>query len=232
MLPDEKNSRVTITEGIKYIVDIPLTEMIKEWHDRNNAAHNQILLCISPKLQIAINGTDIAAIAWMILVNKFESKDPSKISIIRTRYKNYHMTDGQLVTSYLMPMKEFRSQLERMGEAIPDFTHAATILHNVPESWRSIAQTIQMISNNVNKIKDKLKAHEADLNAIEISDQAATAFITWYRQPQNSVSGRYPTTNYVESQSTNRNSPTPIFNPNQVPTRYADYRMALGPITW
>ena len=199
-LPDEKNSRITITEGIKYIGDVPLTEMIEEWHDRNNAAYNQILLCISPELQTAIDGTDVAAVAWTILVNKFESKDPSKISIVRTRYENYHMTDGQSVTSYLTAMKEFRSQLERMGEAIPDSTHAATILRNVPESWRSIAQTIRMISNNVDEIEDKLEAHEADLNAIEISDQAATAFVARYRQPQNSALGRHPTTNYVPAQ--------------------------------
>ena len=104
--------------------------------------YNQLLLCISPELHTAIDATDVAANAWTILIGKFESKDPSKVSIVRTRYENYHMVEGQQVTSYLTVMKEFRSQLDRMGESIPDSTHAATILRNLPESWRSIAQTI------------------------------------------------------------------------------------------
>jgi gag-polypeptide of LTR copia-type len=74
-------------------------------------------------------------------------------------------------------MKEFKSQLEKMGEKILDSTHAAMILRNVPESWRSIAQTIRMISTNIDEIEEKLEAHEADLDAVEISSQAATAFI-------------------------------------------------------
>ena len=35
-----------------------------------------------------------------------------------------------------------------------------------------------MISKNINEIEDKLETHEVDLNAIKISDQAATAFVT------------------------------------------------------
>jgi hypothetical protein len=46
----------------------------------------------------------------------------------------------------------------------------------VPESWRPIAQTIRMITNKPDDIEERLEAHEADLNAIEISSQAATAF--------------------------------------------------------
>ena len=63
-----------------------------------------------------------------------------------------------------------------MGEVIVDSTHDATILRNVPESWRPIAQTIRMITCNPDDIEERLEAHEADLNAIEISSQAATAF--------------------------------------------------------
>ena len=97
--------------------------------------NNQILLCISPELQTAIINTDEAVIAWKILTRKFESTNPSKISIIRTHYENYHMVEGQSVVSYLTSMKEFRSQLKKMGENIADSTHAATLLRNLLESW-------------------------------------------------------------------------------------------------
>ena len=167
-LQDDQDPSITIVSGVKHLGGAPLTQKIEEWHDRNNAVYNQLLLCISPELQTAIDATDVAANAWMILIGKFESKDPSKVSIVRTRYENYHMVEGQQVTSYLTVMKEFRSQLDRMGESIPDSMHAATILHNLLESWRSIAQMIQMISNNVDKIEDKFEAHEVDLNTIEL----------------------------------------------------------------
>ena len=119
----------------------PLLQL-QEWSDRNNAVYSQILLCISPELQTSLDHTDQSAEAWSILTRKSESKDPSKISIIRTRYDNYHMQEGQSVSSYVTTMKEFKIQLEKMEESIADSTHPATLLRNVPESWRLIAQTI------------------------------------------------------------------------------------------
>jgi hypothetical protein len=65
-----------------------------------NTAYNQVMLCISPELQTAIDDTDIASTAWKILVKKFKSTDTSKISIVRTKYENYHMVDGQSVVMY------------------------------------------------------------------------------------------------------------------------------------
>jgi gag-polypeptide of LTR copia-type len=88
------------------------------------------------------------------------------------------MIDGQSLVTYIITMKEYRNQLRKMGEAIADSTHSATILRNVPESWRPIAQMIRMITRVPEEIEERLEAQEADLNALEISDQAATAFIT------------------------------------------------------
>ena len=63
-------------------VTVTLAQLVDKWTDRNNTAYNQILLCISSELQTAINGTDVAATAWSILVRKFESHNPIKISIV------------------------------------------------------------------------------------------------------------------------------------------------------
>ena len=117
----------TTINDIPHIGKIPLLQLIDEWHDRNNTAYNQILLWISLELQTAINDIDEAAVAWKILTRKFKSTDPSKISIIRTRYENYHMVEGQSVVLYLTSMKEFRSQLKKMGENIADLTHTAML---------------------------------------------------------------------------------------------------------
>ena len=87
------------------------------------------------------------------------------------------MVKGQSVVTYLTTMREFRNQLKKMGEVIANSTHAATILRNVLESWRPVAQTIRMITRIPDKLGESLEAHEADLNALEISDQAATTFI-------------------------------------------------------
>ena len=175
-LPSTGNQIITISNDIPHVGSIPLSQLKDEWYDRNNVAYNQILLCITPELQTVIDDTDIASKAWHILVNKYESTDPSKISIVRTKYENYHMTEGQSVITYITVMKEFRNQLKRMGEVIPDSTHAATLLRNVPESWRPIAQTIRMITRSPDEIEERLEAHESDLNALEISVQAGTAF--------------------------------------------------------
>ena len=144
----------------------PLLQL-QEWSDRNNAVYSQILLCISPELQTSLDHTNQSAEAWSILTRKFQLKDLSRISIIRTRYDNYHMQEGQSVSSYVTTMKEFKIQLEKMGESIADSTHAATLLRNVPGSWRLIAQTIQMITNKPDDIEERLEAHKADLNAIK-----------------------------------------------------------------
>ena len=131
-LPSTANQIITMTNDIPHVSSIPLSQLKDEWYDRNNIAYNQILLCIHT----------FASKAWYILINKYESTNPSKISIIRTKYKNYHMTEGQSIITYITIMKEFRNQLKRMGEVIPNSAHAATLLRNVPESWHPIAQTI------------------------------------------------------------------------------------------
>jgi len=38
-----------------------------------------------------------------------------------------------------------------------------------------------MITHNVNIIEERLVAHEADLNTVEVSNQAATAFIAQHK---------------------------------------------------
>lgn len=158
-------------------------QLEEEWWDKNNAAYNQILLCISPELETVIDGADQAAVAWKILVNKYESHDASKISVVCTRYDNYHMVKGQLVTSYITLMKEMRNQLVKMGETIGDPTYIATLLRNVSESWRTVAQTIRMFTNDPDMIEEKLKAHEADISAVEMSNQASIAFLSQSHMP-------------------------------------------------
>jgi gag-polypeptide of LTR copia-type len=166
LLPLATDLSVTTTNNVAYIGTTPLTQLVDEWNDRNNTAYNQVMLCVSPELQMAIDDTNDVSAAWKILVKKFESTDPSKISIVRMKYENYHMVDGQSVVTYLTTMKEFRSQLSKMGKVIADSTHAATILRNVPESWRAISQTIRMITRDPEIIEERLEAHEADLNAL------------------------------------------------------------------
>ena len=114
-LPSISRLNTTIVESVEFVGPTCLVHLNDAWHDRNNAAYNQILLCITPKLQTAIDKTDRANKAWMILTQKFKSHDPSKISIVHTCYDNHHMVEGQSVTSYLTTMKEYRSQLKRMG---------------------------------------------------------------------------------------------------------------------
>ena len=188
IMPTELNTS-SISTG-----NTPIAQLINEWDNRNNIAYNQILLCISPELQMAIDDTEEAAEAWQILTNKFESNDLRKISIVRTKYENYHMTEGQSVSSYLTTMKEFKNQLGRMGEPIAPSTHTAMILRNLPESWRPIAQTIRMITRDPDEIEDRLEAHKADLSTIEISTQAVTAFIA-RPKPGTPLSPQYNNTN-------------------------------------
>ena len=97
------------------------------------------------------------------------------------------MLEGQSVISSLTIMKEFKTQLKKMGETIAASTHAATTLRNLPKSWRPIAQTIIMITRDPDVIEECLEAHEADLTALEMSDQAATAFVARPKPPRPST---------------------------------------------
>ena len=94
-LPSISRLNTTIVEGVEFVGPTHLAHLNDAWHNQNNAAYNQILLCITPELQTAIHETDRANEAWMILTRKFKSQDPSKISIVCTRYNNHHMVEGQ-----------------------------------------------------------------------------------------------------------------------------------------
>ena len=178
ILPTQNSPNTATLGSILQAGSTPLAQLINTWTDKYNTAYNQTLLCISPKLQTAIDTTDIASTTWKILTKKFKSTDPSKISIVRTWYNNYHMVEGQSVISYLTTMNEDRAQLDKMGEKIANSTHTATILRNLPELWWGISQMIRMITSNHDTIKEWLEAHEVDLSALEISTQAMTPFIT------------------------------------------------------
>ena len=80
-------------------------------------------------------------------------------------------------------MRDYRDPLEKMGENIPPSSHTATILHNVPESWRAITQIIRMITQDPDDIEERLEANEANLNTIEISNQTSMAFISQSQPP-------------------------------------------------
>ena len=99
-----------------------------------------------------------------------------------------------------------------MGETIADSTHAATILRNIPKSWRTILQTIQIITRDPDEIEEQLKAHEADLNALETSSQAATAFAVHTRQGRPPAPPKFPNnvkTRPYQYSTTNSNLPRP-----------------------
>ena len=99
------------------------------------------------------------------------------------------MIDSQSVSSYITMMKKMRNQLMKMGESIGDSTHTATLLRNIPESWRTVAQTIWMITNDPDIIEEKLEAYEADISAVEMSNQASTAFLSQSHPPTSTGQG-------------------------------------------
>ena len=52
----------TITgKDMLLILPMPTPQLSDKWNDRNNVAYNQILLCISPELQTAIDNMEYAA---------------------------------------------------------------------------------------------------------------------------------------------------------------------------
>ena len=67
------------------------------------------------------------------------------------------MCPNKSVITYLTTMREYKNQMKRMGDIIADSTHAATILRNVPKSWRHVAQTIRMITRIPDKIEESLE---------------------------------------------------------------------------
>jgi hypothetical protein len=110
----------TQVAGVIYLPLTPVQDLLRAWTERNNTAYNQIMLTVSSELQSLMDDTDEAHVAWMILHNKFKSTDPSKISVIRAKYDNYHMVDGQTVSNYISNLKEMRNQLKKMGDPISD----------------------------------------------------------------------------------------------------------------
>ena len=158
------------------VVIAPTAEVTKAWAEKNDTAYNQILLTISNELQSLLDDTDEAASAWQILCNKFESTDPSKISVVRAKYDNYHMVEGQTVSNYISNLKEMRDQLRKMGDPISDVTHGSTILRNLPESWQPIASMIRIVTYDPETVRTKLEAHEASLLALQINEKPAAAF--------------------------------------------------------
>ncbi|KAF8588364.1 hypothetical protein K439DRAFT_1613618 [Ramaria rubella] len=99
-----------------------------EWDDRNNAAYNQIIACLTPELQCTIDHMDKASVAWKVLVDRFESHNPNLIAIIRAKYKNYQMIKGQQINSYIMTLKEYCVQLKEMVQDIEDSYHSSVLL--------------------------------------------------------------------------------------------------------
>ena len=196
---------------------LSFTQLDDEWNDHNTTSNNQILLCISSEFQTAIDDTSITAVAWTILIKKFKSHDPGKISITRRRYESYHMAEGESITTYLNTMKEYKSQLEIMGEIVPLSYHTTTILRHLLESWRTTANMIRMISQDLIEITERLETHEANLKTIEDENPShGTAFSAQLRdntqvpQPQYQCErGNYPST-----QPNTPNFPRPAYTCN------------------
>lgn len=118
------------------------------------------------------------------------------------------MGEGESVTAYINTMKEYRSQLSKMGESIAPSTYASTLLRNLPESWRSIAQTIKMVTQDPADIKGRLIADEADLKASDfISQPLPIAFAAQSHIPSNPNNRPTPYRQFNDTH-TGRNSPS------------------------
>ena len=105
--PSSASSLITTISGVPHIGTVPLAQLERELNSCNNCAYSQILLTISPDLQISINHTNEAKVAWRILCNKFKSHDPSKVSNIREKYENYQMEKDQPVSLHINMMKTY-----------------------------------------------------------------------------------------------------------------------------
>ena len=62
-LPNSTNTHTHMVAGVEVTVtgNTPLTQLVEKWCNKNNVAYKQILLCISPELQTAIDDTDEAS---------------------------------------------------------------------------------------------------------------------------------------------------------------------------
>ena len=75
-LPVMTNKFITVaTAGVSMVGNTPLLQLQEEWSDRNNAAYSQILLCISPKLQISLGSMECSQ---------------EKVWIERSKQNQYH----------------------------------------------------------------------------------------------------------------------------------------------
>ncbi|KAF8573398.1 hypothetical protein K439DRAFT_1625111 [Ramaria rubella] len=106
----------------------PVSKLKAKWDNRNNAAYNQIITCLTPELQCTINHTDKASLARKFLIDRFESHNLKLISVIQAKYENYQMVEGQQINSYIMTLTEYCVQLKEMGQDIEDSYHSSVLV--------------------------------------------------------------------------------------------------------
>ena len=94
--------------NIKPTNNIPLTQLIDEWTDRNDSAYNQLLFHVYPELQTTIDTTDIANITWTLLTKKFRYIDPSKLSIFKDEIQQ--LPHAQRTIGHTLPYHHERIQ--------------------------------------------------------------------------------------------------------------------------
>ena len=208
----------------------PVSQIEAEWDDRNNAAYNQIITCLTPELRASIDHPDQAADAWKVLIAWFKSHNPNMIAVIRAKYENYHMVKGQPVSSYIMTLTKFRVQLKSMGQDIEDSYHSSVFLWNLPESWCTASQMIGMVTTTSKAVEQKLIANEANMTAFNLSLQGVSAFSAQLRpswsnfqrsQPQHNPTQQpyQPLPNwqsqFLPSQCNNRNNTCPQYSCNK-----------------
>jgi gag-polypeptide of LTR copia-type len=58
LIPVITDPTVTMTASGPYIGTFPLAQLTDEWNDRNNTVYNQIIVCISPEIQMALDDMD------------------------------------------------------------------------------------------------------------------------------------------------------------------------------
>jgi hypothetical protein len=140
---------------------------ITEWEDRDAAARNQMISNMTPTIRAKCRSADTAAGVWKKLIEEFESTDPERVAILRSKYENT-TCGSRSITAYIDELIELRERLKRVNEDVSDTAFASRLLRGLPDSWDPAVRAIRMITADPNVVIQKLKAQEA-------ADEAETA---------------------------------------------------------
>ena len=112
-------------------------------HNKKDAKAKRIILEeVKDHIIPHLSSKKTAKEMWSAIIGLYQSTSEARKLVLRDKLRNIKMAKSEPVVSYLTRFTQFKDELARVGETVPDKDMVSFALSEFPKSWENFIDAI------------------------------------------------------------------------------------------